>query len=84
MPPYRLAKRSQAESRRERVQSSRATAQEQADIVNKFMEMRQEKLRSENCEEKEKLNAQMIQVNSLSTLYLSLSHSIPLSILYSI
>ena len=51
-----------AESQKEKVQSSRISAQEQAELVNRYMKLRQEKLRSDNCEEKEKLNAQMIQV----------------------
>ena len=55
-------KLSQADSQKERVQVSRITAQEQAELVSRYMKLRQEKLRSDNSEEKEKLNAQMIQV----------------------
>ncbi len=58
----RSAKLSQADSQKERVQISRITAQEQAELVSRYMKLRQEKLRSDNSEEKEKLNAQMIQV----------------------
>ncbi len=52
------------ESKTEHVHSNRVSAQEQADIVNRFMDMRQEKLRNDNSEAKEKLNAQMIQVRT--------------------
>lgn len=51
---------------KEKVQSSRLSAQEQAEVVNKFMELRQEKMRSENNEEREKLNSLMIEVRKIN------------------
>ena len=43
------------DSYKDKVQSTRISAQEQAEVVNRFMELRQEKMRSDNTGEREKL-----------------------------
>ena len=45
------------------MQQDRALALEQSELVKQFMKMREEKLRSESIDAREKLNAQMIKVD---------------------